>query len=75
MDVLGAADVSRGKRGDAVREEGAKPQLNAVVSIVGVDRIVLGGDENHIVRALARNRQVRNVEGLGVHVTIGGQSE
>ena len=41
-----------------------------LVGVEGVDTVVLGGDEHHVVNPLARNVHVRHVERLRVDVPV-----
>ena len=49
-----------------------KAVVRAVVAfgVEGVDGIMLGGDENEIVRALARNRDSGNNKGLAIDLAV-----
>ena len=69
-----AVDVPRGNRGDSLAgiNETHPPQLAdaAVVGVEGVDAVMLRRDEHHIAEALPRNRDVREIQRLGVDVSI-----
>src|SRR5580704_4026267 len=60
--------------GFAGADGGDVPDAGAGVGVVGVDGIVLGGDDEQIVGD-AGDRDVRNVERLGVDQAIGGNGE
>ena len=71
--VATAEDVARGRR-QGIRAEIDVPQQAAVraciaVRIKRVNVVVFGRDEDDVVRTLAGNRQVRNVQRLGIDLS------
>src|ERR1700730_2067542 len=46
------------------------PELRSVISIQGVDAVVLGHNVKDIVNSLARNINFRQIEGLGVDLGV-----
>src|SRR6266699_1419976 len=51
-------------------QHGSVPECGSGVGVEGVNRIMFGGGDQDVVRALSWNRNIRNVERLSVDVAI-----
>jgi hypothetical protein len=74
---VATAHVAAGDGTDQVaKSRGGKkigvPKLLATVHVEGINLIVLGGDEQHVVRC-SPNREARQVERLSIHVALHGK--
>ena len=76
LDVAGLLSVRWRNRRHASAKKALFPILYAGLSVgvEGVDAVVLGGDEDDVVRA-AGDREIRHIERLGVDFAIHGAGE
>ena len=71
---VAATYITAGDRADRQQRSGTSqkivmPEHLAAIDVEGVDLIVLGGHEQHIMRGTP-DGQIRDVQGLGVHVAL-----
>ena len=74
---VGRADIVVGYRGDTRGrvDEADPPERRrigtaGIIRVEGIDAVMLRRQEDHIVRALVWDRNVRQIERLGVNITI-----
>ena len=66
-----------GEDGLGFVQEGYFPQGlgRGAVGVEGIDAVVLGGDEEHVVFALTGNLDVGHIKGLSVSIAVDGKSK
>src|SRR5437899_11881104 len=76
VDVAGLTGIGRRSSRDARPEEALRPVLDARlrIGVEGIDAVVLGGDQNDVVRA-GRYRGVRDIERLRIDLGVHGARE
>src|SRR5439155_19251497 len=76
VDVADFAGIARRNGRDARPEEGLLPVLDtrACIRVKGIDAVVLGGDQNDVVRA-PLYQEVRDIERLGIDLAVHGARE